>query len=187
MSRPSEDDRDAVDRAFAELVARYHLTSDRPDPLESAEPSDAAAELDPLPGAAPTTTRTSPPEADGTAEASSTEHPPPAPTAAGPTEPDPVAYPAFHFVPADEVEPPVAVERFVPQPPLPLPRPTWPVLVAWIAMGYAVLAVLAAAMGVDLPRWAGWIALVGFLGGFGLLITRLPRNRPPDAGDGAVL
>jgi hypothetical protein len=32
MVLPSEDDRDAIDRAFAELVAGYHLTADRPDP-----------------------------------------------------------------------------------------------------------------------------------------------------------
>ena len=28
MVLPSEDDRDAIDRAFAELVAGYHLTAD---------------------------------------------------------------------------------------------------------------------------------------------------------------
>ena len=27
------DDREAIDRAFAEMMANYHLTSDRPDPL----------------------------------------------------------------------------------------------------------------------------------------------------------
>ena len=31
MVLPSEDDRDAIDRAFAELVAGYHLTADPPD------------------------------------------------------------------------------------------------------------------------------------------------------------
>jgi hypothetical protein len=29
MVPPSEDDRDAIDRAFAELVAGYHLTAGR--------------------------------------------------------------------------------------------------------------------------------------------------------------
>ena len=28
----SDDDREAIDRAFADLVASYHLTADRPDP-----------------------------------------------------------------------------------------------------------------------------------------------------------
>ena len=37
MVLPSEDDRDAIDRAFAELVAGYHLTADPPD-SDTAEP-----------------------------------------------------------------------------------------------------------------------------------------------------
>ena len=78
-------------------------------------------------------------------------------------------------------------ERFVPPPPPPLPKPAWPVLLAWLGMGYAVLMVLAVVVGVRLPAWAGWLAIIGFVGGFGILVTRLPRSRPPDAGDGAVL
>src|SRR4029453_4272166 len=37
MVLPREDDRDAIDRAFAELVAGYHLTADAPD-SETTEP-----------------------------------------------------------------------------------------------------------------------------------------------------
>jgi hypothetical protein len=37
MVLPSEDDRDAIDRAFAELVAGYHLTAESPD-SDTAEP-----------------------------------------------------------------------------------------------------------------------------------------------------
>ena len=37
MVLPSEDDRAAIDRAFAELVAGYHLTADPPD-SDTAEP-----------------------------------------------------------------------------------------------------------------------------------------------------
>jgi hypothetical protein len=33
----------------------------------------------------------------------------------------------------------------------------------------------------------GWFAVLGFVGGFVILVTRLPRHRSPDAGDGAVL
>src|SRR3954468_12260599 len=32
MALPSEDDQDAIDRAFEELVAGYHLTAAKPDP-----------------------------------------------------------------------------------------------------------------------------------------------------------
>jgi hypothetical protein len=161
MTHPGEEDRDAVDRAFADLVAGYHLTSDRPDPLD--QPSPEVAQ-------------------DGASTA-------PQPDTTDLSTADPgLREPAlFRFEPPEEVEAPPVVEKFVPDPPLPLPRPAWPVLVAWIAMGYAVLAVLAAALGLNLPRWAGWLALLGFMGGFGLLVTRLPRHRPPDAGDGAVL
>ena len=165
MPRPSEDDRERVDRAFADLVAGFHLTAERPDPPSEQshsreQPGDdpAATEAEPQPSARndaiPLTRREEP-----------FSFQPPSPTA----------------------EPPRPDDTFVPEPPLPLPRPAWPVLVAWIAMGYAVLAVLAAAMGLRLPSWAGWLALLGFVGGFGLLVTRLPRHRPPDAGDGAVL
>jgi hypothetical protein len=82
---------------------------------------------------------------------------------------------------------PTPEERFDPGPPPPLPRPAWPVLVGWIGLGYAMLTVLAIAVGVDLPAWAAWAGVLGFVGGFGLLVSRLPRQRPPDAGDGAVL
>ncbi len=175
MSRPSDDDREAVDRAFADLVAVYHLTSDRPDPLldqpttlESSGPDqnlhDVAAR-DQQPETTPTTTEAEAPDS-GWAD----------------------NHPLFRF------EDPVIVdeeleldERFVPEPLMPLPRPAWPALVAWIAMGYSVLVVLAISLGAKLPSWVGWMALVGFVGGFGLLMTRLPRHRPPDAGNGAVL
>ena len=43
MALPSEDDRDAIDRAFAELVAGYHLTADQPGP--GTETSDETAAL----------------------------------------------------------------------------------------------------------------------------------------------
>ena len=181
MTRPSEDDREAVERAFADLVAGYHLTSDRPDPLlEQQAARDQASDA--------------------------------VPPSRGPAQPAWSDQPLFQFEPprpvhkarsvdgADEAAPieeePAEEElaeeelgdgRFVPEPPLPLPRPAWPVLIAWIAMGYAVLAVLAVALGLQLPRWAGWLAVAGFVGGFGLLVTRLPRHRPPDAGNGAVV
>jgi hypothetical protein len=165
MPRPSEDDREAVDRAFADLVAGYHLTSDRPDPLAP----EQAVEASPAPAETELT------------EGVLTE-------GVWADEPPPFSPQLFNFVPPPEDKADrLREERFVPPPPAPLARPAWPVLLAWIGMGYAVLAVLAATLGAKLPPWAGWLALVGFVGGFGILVTRLPRNRPPDAGDGAVL
>ena len=151
MSRGHEDDREAVDRAFAELVAGYHLTADRPDP-------QPAASAETPPGA----------EADE----SWADH-----------------HPLFHFDPAppEPAPEPPADPRYVPEPLPPMSRPGVPVLIGWIGIAYAVLLVLAATFGLRLPSWAGWLAVGSFLVGFGILMTQLPRSRPPDAGDGAVL
>jgi hypothetical protein len=153
MARPSEDDREAVDRAFAEMIAGYHLTAERPEHLQPVvEASDVVAE--------PELTPAEPPHLQ------------------------------FRFVepePAAPVSERYAAERYVPEPLPPLRRPGIPALLGWIGIGFAVLTVLAAAFGVPLPAWAGWLAVSGFLVGFAILITQLPRTRPPDAGDGAVL
>jgi len=148
MVLPSEDDRDAIDRAFAELVAGYHLTADPPEPVTSI--SDTAD----------------------------------APNWA-------IDHPLFGFneapadAPATSGEP--SQDRYVPEPLPPLGRPGVPALLGWIGIGYAIIIVLAATFGLRFPPWTGWIAVGSFVGGFGILMTRLPRDRPPDAGDGAVL
>ena len=165
MSRPSDDDREEVDRAFADLVAGYHLTAERPDPLLDAtsSPDRAASDQATEPGV--TTTEAAVPDSSWAD-----------------------SHPLFRYPePPPPEEEPDREEPFVPEPLMPLPRPTWPALAAWIAMGYAVLCVFAATVGLKLPVWMGWTALVSFVGGFGVLIARLPRHRPPDAGNGAVL
>jgi hypothetical protein len=129
-----EDDPAAIDRAFAELVAGYHLTAERPDPPA------LVAEQVPLQ--------------------------PPAPTE--PTNP-----------------PELETDQFVPPPVEPLPRPGLHAVLGWIGIGYAAVFVLLTAAGVRLPAVAGWLAIAGFIGSFVILLTRLPRSRPP--GDGAVL
>ena len=146
------DDKESVDRAFAELVAGFHLTADRPEPPRDAD-------------------REPPPPEPG----SVFQPPPPLPATIEQAAPI-----------ADEPDPAVD-ENYDPGPPPPLPRPAWPVAVGWLGLGYAMLTVLAVAAGVHLPVWAAWAAIIGFVGGFALLVSRLPRERPPDAGDGAVL
>jgi hypothetical protein len=156
------DDKESVDRAFAELVAGFHLTTDHPEP-----PRAGHEEWDgPASGRTP---------APGSVFELPTPLPPAAPPPALPA-PDPM----------DEPDP-LPVDRYEPGPPPPLPRPAWPVLVGWIGLGYAALTVLAVALGIELPRWAATAGIIGFVGGFALLVSRLPRQRPPDAGDGAVL
>lgn len=152
MSRSDGDDPAAVDRAFADLVSRYHLTAERGDPSPLSDPEPA-----PDPG-----------------------WPEPSPLFSRPGLRPPVEYPE----PENDL---LHEERFVPEPPPPLPRPAWPVLAAWIGIGFAALVVLTAACGLPLPGWVGALAWLGFVGGFMLLVVRLPRYRPPDAGDGAVL
>jgi hypothetical protein len=159
--RAAADDRAAVDRAFAELVAGYHLTADRPEP-----PAWDRRDLDRGPEAGGGT-GDDPPVFDGTVF----EPPRPLPE-------DHVSSPSIESDPED---------RYEPGPPPPMPRPAWPVLVGWIGLGYAMLTVLLIAVRVPLPAWAAWAGVIGFVGGFGLLVSRLPRQRPPDAGDGAVL
>jgi len=143
------DDRESVDRAFADLVSHYHLTADRPEPPLAPAPA-----------------------------------PPPPPDAAW-ADRHPLFAVEEPAAAADEEEDPE--DRFVPGPPPPLPRPAWPVLAGWCGIGFAALVVVAAALGLPLPQWVGGLAWLGFVGGFGLLVVRLPRHRPPDAGDGAVI
>lgn len=173
MTGPAEDDRAAVDRAFAELVAGYHLTADRPAVEPAVEPA----------GERHTDTAASDTGSGRTGE----------PGTSGDVDPHWAdQHPLFSLPPARErppVEPPQPerVEHYVPEPMPPLSRPAAPVLLAWLGIGWAALVVLAGAFGAHLPTWVGWVAVVGFLTSFGVLVSRLPRHRPPDSGDGAVL
>jgi hypothetical protein len=225
----SEDGREAIDRAFAEIVAGYHLTAERPDPpvsgpLAAESRPDARAADSRSADALNADSRGSEQQgadvlsADPPPRTSEQHSPDPrsadaivaraqetAPQQAAPIEPrvdDLPEQPLFRFVPyvppavdpatADRALPHRAAaestpepERFVPPPLEPLPRPDLPSLLGWIGIGLAVLFVLITAVGLRLPAWAGWLAIVGFVGALAVLIARLPRQRPP--GDGAVL
>lgn len=197
MTRPDEDDRSAVDRAFAELVAGYHLTADRPAPqldrpgLDRPVPDGAGRDA-PGPGSS---VLDSSPAASGAEQPAVERDLGPAAETDGhwadnhplfrfPATPAPEPGREAADRPAPDAE---VLEPYVPDPLPPLPRPNLPVLVGWIGIGWAVLVVLSAAFGVRFPGWVGWLAVLGFLGGFAALISQLPRHRPPDAGDGAVL
>jgi hypothetical protein len=149
------DDREAIDRAFAELVAGYHLTADRSDS----------------------------PVADPSAEQR--------PSGSAPPEPGPDPAPEAEQVllrlpePIELAGPAAHEERFIPPPVEPLPRLSPSALLGWIGIGYAVVFVLLTAVGIRLPALAGWLAIGGFVSSFAILVSQLPRSRPP--GDGAVL
>lgn len=159
MVRPSGDDRDAIDRAFADLIADYERTADESDGYRPLPPEPPVADH-PTPGSVPLL------------DTSWVDR-----------------HSLFRFEEPEPVEEPEFVEddRFVPEPMEPIHRPDPPVLIAWIGLAYAVLAVLVSIFGVRLPAWAGWLAVVSFVGALAIMVTRLPRNRPPDSGDGAVL
>lgn len=163
MAEPDHD-RESVDRAFAELVAGYHLTAERPtEPrlaLELTGESTATEER--------ADERTAGPEAPDVVPA---RLEPAAPWRAGPSA----------------VDRPGPDERYVPDPLPPLSRPRAPALVGWVGVLFSAVVVLAAGFGLDLPAWLGWIAVTCFFVGSVVLLTQLPRHRPPDAGDGAVL
>jgi hypothetical protein len=189
MALPSEDDQDAIDRAFEELVAGYHLTAGRPDPLSPDSLSPDSLSPDSL---SPESRNTDSVSTDSL----STEADEPTVSSSDPDFGESAAnwaadHPLFGFVqaPADTPTPaeePIE-ERYIPEPLPPLQRPAIPALLGWIGIGYAIVIVLAATLGVRFPAWAGWIAVGSFVGGFGILMTRLPKERPPGAGDGAVL
>jgi hypothetical protein len=170
MALPSEDDRDAIDRAFAELVAGYHLTADQPD-LLIPESLDEPTRPEPVEGHSSASSASPTSDVGENAAKWAADHP------------------LFGFLEspteASTAEP--TEERYVPEPLPPLQRPAAPALLGWIGIGYAIVLVLAATLGLRFPAWMGWVAVGSFVGGFGILMTRLPRERPPGSGDGAVL
>ena len=176
MTRPSEDDRAAIDRAFAEMMAGYHLTAERPSDVT---PSDVTpSEVSGADGATGSASTVAEPSTDAPAV----------------EEPDRrwEQVPLFQFPVEAEPRPgPEPVEEepdaYVPEPLPPLNPPALPALLGWLGIGWAALVVLSAAFGARFPSWVGWVAVLGFLGGFAVLVTRLPRHRPPGSGDGAVL
>jgi hypothetical protein len=79
-------------------------------------------------------------------------------------------------------------EHFVPPDPPPLPRTDAITAAAWAGvLGVPVVVLLAAVLRWTLPVWAVWLCIVGFVGGFGLLVWRMRDRDPDDRGDGAVV
>ena len=197
MAGQGRDDREAIDRAFAEMIAGYHLTADpavRTDrDLAERDRTDRERDDQQLAERGP----------DGDQQTDRDREPP----EAGDSEPPRAGekgssagsridldsrwadeHPLFSFTEPDpETEPEPVEERFEPGEPPPWPRPSAAVLVGWIGVGFAVLTVIAAALGAPVARWVAWTAIGAFVGGFALLLSRLPRHRPPGSGDGAVL
>jgi hypothetical protein len=110
----------------------------------------------------------------------------------GPTDPAPAPTDAGDIEdpgdPGDERAELDEDDRFVPPPPPPLPHVAPDRLLAWIGV-FGSPAVLLTTMvpGVNLPVWLGYLLVVGFVGGFVYLVTRMPRGPRDPADDGARL
>jgi hypothetical protein len=79
-------------------------------------------------------------------------------------------------------------ERFVPPPPPPLPRPPIDRLAAWAGVFVSpVLLLIATVLRVPIPAVVVWLLVGAFLGGFGYLVTQMPRGPRDPFDDGARL
>lgn len=96
------------------------------------------------------------------------------------------AHPLFQPPPEPD-EPPDPIERYVPGAMEPMPRLSRPALAGALMLTTSILIGLLAVLGLPFSPWAGWLAITGFTIGMVLLLSRLPRNRDPEDGDGAVL
>lgn len=171
MTTPGRDDRDEVDRAFAALIAGYHLTAEPrgEHDQDNREPDQARTPGQDRDQAVPGSEDGKGPKV--TLDSRWADQ-----------------HPLFSYT--EQPTPPIpepAEERYEPGPPPPWPRPSAAVLVGWIGLAFAALTLIAAALGAPVPRSVAWTACGTFVGGFALLLSRLPRQRPPNSGDGAVL
>lgn len=88
----------------------------------------------------------------------------------------------------DETEPDDPDPSEYTPPPLPPMRaPSGLGLVGWACATYVLATVILTIIGVDLPRWAGWLAIGAFVAALVIGWRSLPRDRDPDSGDGAVV
>lgn len=89
------------------------------------------------------------------------------------------------YVPDDEPEE-LQPEDYKPEP-VQFGRPSTPAVIGWVCLGVCLAVLFTAIVGVSLPGWVGYLGVACFVAAMGILLWRLPRNRDPSDGDGAVL
>lgn len=88
----------------------------------------------------------------------------------------------------DDLEDDLEAERFVPPEPPPLPRGGFSTTFAWVCLlGGPLFLVFGALAWKDVPGGLILTAVAAFIGGFVMLVARLPRDHPDDPDDGAVV
>ena len=108
----------------------------------------------------------------------------PDPTSAEPVRPPTADHPVRYL--PDEVQ--VDDDRFVPPEPLPIAPGDFVTSLAWVAvLGGPLVLIIAALAWRGIPGELVLAAVVAFIGGFVTLVARLPRERPDDPDDGAVV
>jgi len=79
-------------------------------------------------------------------------------------------------------------DRFVPPEPPPLPRGDLVSRLAWAGvLGGPAFLLTALIVWRGAPHLLVWAAIAGFVGGFVVLVSRLPKHRDDDSDDGAVV
>lgn len=89
---------------------------------------------------------------------------------------------------SNEAPRPYDDDHFVPPTPPPIPRTDMITMLAWVGVfGTPVLFAGAYVLGQSLPGLVSMIAVIAFVGGFGVLISRLRGHDPHDPDNGAVV
>jgi hypothetical protein len=183
--RPAVDDPNDTDSAWAAIVAGYELTAPEPVPRWPVEEDvDATAGPTARPAAATDTDPDTDPEPGD---------PPAAPEPNGRDWPTAAAaYRAAATGPsADPVEEPADEEdeHYVPPPPPPLPRTDLATKVGWLGvLGGPLFLLISSMTGWTPVVGAGLVALLAFIGGFVLLVSRMKDDGgDDDFDDGAVV
>ncbi|MEQ6901173.1 hypothetical protein [Nocardioides sp. YIM 152588] len=77
-------------------------------------------------------------------------------------------------------------DAFVPPEAPPVPVPSLDRLAAWVGvLGSPAVLLVCLIAGLSIPTWLGWLLVVGFIGGFGYLLYRMPGSPRDPWDDGA--
>lgn len=169
------------ERTWTELVESFHASTDDADrtwpDAENVDPGSATSGFDGSSDSAATTTR------PGLSYPDAHDHGDEVGDTAAPAEPD-----EPHSRRSPEHPRPNDDEHFVPPAPPPIPRTDMITTLAWAGVfGTPVLFAGAYVFGQSVSGLVSMIAVIAFIGGFAVLISRLRGHDPHDPDSGAVV